>query len=192
QFSAVAWLIEDPQTTCTVETMRWAANLGSADIFDCLFMKRYKADSADLVEKAASQGHLNILKRVHAITPAAITPSVADEAAASGQTESLNWLVSNTDARPTRAAIDRAVAGGKLRVLPILRSSIPAEFESHPAATALGSSCQDAIAWFGRTDLPSSVSDTLSLAIKESHFAAIAWLITHAAGTNWGAEELES
>lgn len=101
-----------------------AAGNGHLEVLKWLHANRYEGCSTDAMDQAAGNGHLKVVKWLHAnVKEATCTERAMDTAATNGDLSVIKWLHANTDAGCTVRAMDRAAGYGRLKVLKWLHAN---------------------------------------------------------------------
>jgi hypothetical protein len=133
----------------------------------------------DAMNEAAANGHLDVVKWLHANRPEGCSTLAMDGAASNGNLEVVKWLHEHRTEGCTTDAMDDAAGGGHLDVVQWLHSNREEGCTSFAMDSAARSGHLDVVKWLHRHRSEGATKDALDGAADNGHLNVVQWLHEH-------------
>ncbi|ETN00574.1 hypothetical protein PPTG_17799 [Phytophthora nicotianae INRA-310] len=137
-----------------------------------------------VIEEAARNGRLEILKLLHGLDSSLIRPKTCssnamDDAAANGQLEVVKWLHANRSEGCTKSAMDVAASNGHLDVVQWLTFNTRVGCSTLAMDLAARNGHLDVLKWLRKNSSKGCTANAFENAIEHSHVRVACWLRKH-------------
>lgn len=180
QFELIKWAFDTLRITapsCDFHTIvEHAAANGHLDVIK-LVLEHY--DGSYNLKKAARNGHLHVLKWVHENGTSGFTSHVMDKAARGGHLDIIKWLHTHRSEGCTSRAMNLAASNNHLDVAKWLHANWPQSISAGAMDGAAEGGHLEMLKWLHETCNPVCSFSAMDKAARNGHLDVIKWLHAH-------------